>query len=274
MPPAGFGELKKKALDFIASRKGTTNDELAIAISRTPVIAGVMACDYRKQGFISSRKAANVKGARVKHYIVPGTWPPGIKSASEPNVIVEPTPTPEPVDLPRIPTPAEVPRTSFAEQLQSTVQVLANTIAGEIVNQLQPLIVAQLNTMISGVVPSEALKTMSIDTVKPMPKAPMLTPDKVSLKRVCILGLWPAQAGHIQDEFHECFDLRYINVDDSIQQLKASTAHADAVFVMVGKISHKHTDALKADGTKFEVIRGGLTNLREQLTALYVEITK
>jgi hypothetical protein len=89
---------------------------------------------------------------------------------------------------------------------------------------------------------------------------------KVQLPTVLIIGLLPHQAGTIQQEYHEVLDLEFLIADDSTHRIAESSKHADHTLVMVDFVNHKVTNAL----SRYKIIKGGMTRLRDALTEIYV----
>lgn len=89
-------------------------------------------------------------------------------------------------------------------------------------------------------------------------------------KKVVIVGLLPSQAGHITNEFHDAFDLRFVESGDKPGRVKDAAKDADGVFLFSSKLGHHVEESLKSMGKPFTRIMGGMTQLRDALTAMYV----
>jgi hypothetical protein len=97
-------------------------------------------------------------------------------------------------------------------------------------------------------------------------------PVETSKVKVLIVGLHDNKQQLIKQEYRSCFDLRMLNPD----QLKQVAAHAKPgtkVFTMADFVSHCHSDAIAAKGVDQQVIRGGMSSLRDALTNFYVSLT-
>ena len=104
----------------------------------------------------------------------------------------------------------------------------------------------------------------------PVQDAPIINEPKVSKKRVLIAGLLPQQAGMIQSEFGEVFDLAFWK-DESLQALKHRAEAAQVTITFTSKIGHAAESAIKATSTEYHRCVGGMTSLRDMLTRMYVE---
>ena len=104
----------------------------------------------------------------------------------------------------------------------------------------------------------------------PQIHAPIINEPKVSKKRVLIAGLLPQQAGMIQSEFGEVFDLSFWK-DESLRALKSRAESAEVTITFTSKIAHAAEDAIKTTSTEYHRCVGGMTSLRDMLTRMYVE---
>lgn len=89
-------------------------------------------------------------------------------------------------------------------------------------------------------------------------------------KRVLIAGLLPQQAGMIQSEFGEVYDLSFWK-DESLRALKSRAESAEVTITFTSKIGHAAENAIKATNTEYRRCVGGMTSLRDMLTRMYVE---
>jgi hypothetical protein len=99
-------------------------------------------------------------------------------------------------------------------------------------------------------------------------RMPQPQEEKKHLRSVLIVGLLPAQAGQIQSEFHDCFDLRFWK-DESADKLKAASHAADLVITFTSKISHWAEEIIQSTHATLIRSPGGMTRLREILTEIY-----
>lgn len=155
---------------------------------------------------------------------------------------------------------AAQPAPKFAAQIDTYVSDFANSIVDAIVAQLKPLVEERLRAALPKALP-------------PIPhiKAPQV--EKSRPMKVGITGLLPAQAQTIAQEFGDAFDLKFWNgkTGDGREQLKSMGIGCQVVFHHVDHAGHATEATLKSVGAKIVRVPGGLTNLRDALTRLYVE---
>lgn len=139
---------------------------------------------------------------------------------------------------------------------------LADTLAQQVAAKLKDKLMAQLATQLP-----------ALAAPPPQIHAPIINEPKVSKKRVLIAGLLPQQAGMIQSEFGEVFDLTFWK-DESLQALKHRAEAAQVTITFTSKIGHAAESAIKATSTEYHRCVGGMTSLRDMLTRMYVENDK
>jgi len=93
--------------------------------------------------------------------------------------------------------------------------------------------------------------------------------SKSKLTRVLIVGLLPEQQHMISKEFSEVLDTRFVGSNDNVNLLKSNATQAAKVFVMGDFVSHSSIKVLNSVGNTPEIIKGGMTHLRDALTAYY-----
>ena len=100
---------------------------------------------------------------------------------------------------------------------------------------------------------------------------PAPTPPAPPKAKVCIIGLLANQQQMIAAEFSECFDLRMFHSDEARgPSLTAAAQNSDCVLLMANFVSHSIEATVKsAGGVKHEVVRGGMTTLRDRLVTLF-----
>ena len=139
---------------------------------------------------------------------------------------------------------------------------LADTLAQQVAAKLKDRLMAQLATQLP-----------ALAAPPPQIHAPIINEPKVSKKRVLIAGLLPQQAGIIQSEFGEVFDLSFWK-DESLRALKSRAESAEVTITFTSKIAHAAEDAIKTTSTEYHRCVGGMTSLRDMLTRMYVENDK
>ena len=107
----------------------------------------------------------------------------------------------------------------------------------------------------------------------PQIHAPIINEPRAVKKKVLIAGLLPQQAGMIQSEFGEVFDLAFWK-DESLQALKHRAEAAQVTITFTSKIGHAAENAIKSTNTEYHRCVGGMTSLRDMLTRMYVENDK
>jgi hypothetical protein len=92
--------------------------------------------------------------------------------------------------------------------------------------------------------------------------------------RVLIIGLTDAQFSEIENEFGKEFDFRHVDSTSTRNPAtwKDKVANSQYIIMMTKFISHSAHDVL--GGKKPIMVNGGMSDLRNHLTELYVEITK
>jgi DNA-binding Lrp family transcriptional regulator len=101
-------------------------------------------------------------------------------------------------------------------------------------------------------------------------RMPQKQEEKKPMRSILIVGLLPAQAGQIQAEFHDCFDLRFWK-DESADRLKAMAQSADLAITFTSKIGHWVEEIIQSSHVQLIRAPGGMTRLREILTEVYAK---
>ena len=104
---------------------------------------------------------------------------------------------------------------------------------------------------------------------------PRLTPTPVKvappLRVVGIVGLLGGQREMIKQEFGDLFNLRFYESDDAkTKMFRDSVRGCEVVLAMKNFINHSVDRIVLQEGVKLELINGGVTSLRNRLTAMYV----
>jgi hypothetical protein len=87
--------------------------------------------------------------------------------------------------------------------------------------------------------------------------------------KVLVVGLLPNQAGIVQSEFFEAFDIRFAESDTPTKRLESMAHDCDRVMLMTNFISHSTQDAVKKH-PGFERIQGGVSKVKDRLTELFI----
>ena len=84
---------------------------------------------------------------------------------------------------------------------------------------------------------------------------------------VTVIGLLPAQARRIEDQFGDRLDLRFLDVDTSMHKIKATAESSDHVLLMTKFMPHDVQAAMrKHDG--LEYCNGGVSSCNLKLTEI------
>jgi hypothetical protein len=151
----------------------------------------------------------------------------------------------------------------ISELIQGLSTAIAKQIAAQVVVELQSSLPRELASVIPPVAPVPKVDLLSLLPV------PVVTTHKPSLG---IVGLLPVQQECISKEFGDVFDLRFWK-DESISSLKAMGRSCDLVLVTKW-CGHSDTETLSSVGSKWRRVDGGLSQLKDVLTTLYVGATQ
>lgn len=196
---------------------------------------------------------AKEKRAQITPPKLPYDWTPPAAPARE-GAASEPVPTAGAGTPPAAETPpAQLARgTALLEDLDGALRLLAGALAARFLDHLQVELTRQANVRLPAIVETASQGHL-----------------RAKLPRVLILGLKPNQAGLIDQEFGNCFDLRFWK-DEGITKLDAMARNADHIVAMTGFISHPQEAHVKSYRGYLRQ-GGGMDGLRETLTRLYVQ---
>ena len=155
--------------------------------------------------------------------------------------------------------PATLDLNALVENLATS---LADTLAQQVAAKLKDKLMAQLATQLP-----------ALAAPPPQIHAPIINEPRAHKPKVLIAGLLPQQAGMIQSEFGEVFDLTFWK-DESLQALKHRAEAAQVTITFTSKIGHAAESAIKTTSTEYHRCVGGMTSLRDMLTRMYVENDK
>ena len=146
--------------------------------------------------------------------------------------------------------------------VDSLATSLADTLAQQVAAKLKDRLMAQLAT-----------KLPALAAPPPQIHAPIINEPRAHKPKVLIAGLLPQQAGMIQSEFGEVFDLSFWK-DESLQALKHRAEAAQVTITFTSKIRHATENTIKTTSTEYHRCIRGMTSLRDMLTRMYVENDK
>lgn len=137
---------------------------------------------------------------------------------------------------------------------EALIQELADRFISTAVERMQDSIRKSLRQEISSLLPDLRMKPTT------------------SKKKIAIIGLLKRQEQLIKREFGNEFDLRFYkpNKIGSSSTIVDMCKQADHVVVMLGFISHSNEDSIRRVAKSYIRVPGGMTNLRDKLTELYV----
>lgn len=157
------------------------------------------------------------------------------------------------------PAPPEGTLTDFADEL-------ARAIAQHVVSRVKQ----HLETQLQAILPPQKADPTPISIEELTARVSGTAPCKAKAETVLIAGLLPSQAGIIDTEFSDVFDLRFYMIGQSLKQLAAMAANVDHVFTFTSKVSHAVEEVMVGKGHKIHRCSGGMTMLKDQLLKLYM----
>ena len=160
-------------------------------------------------------------------------------------------------------TPSRTRTNATALDLNALVENLATSLADTLAQQVAAKLKDRLMAQLATTLPALAAPPPQIH-------APIINEPRAHKPKVLIAGLLPQQAGMIQSEFGEVFDLAFWK-DESLHALKSRAESAEVTITFTSKIGHAAESAIKTTSTEYHRCVGGMTSLRDMLTRMYVE---
>lgn len=251
---------QQKVRDFLAKHPGCYSSELAKALGITVEVAAGCVSTLIRQG--EARKEPGeptLSGARRNRY-----W------------LVKKAPAPAPSHKPK----REVKRTeNVLSSPNGSLDALVEQLASGLVDQIVPLVKAklaqQLPTLLPKAKPMPVIEYLTREEVPPAEPLPPAEPQETKSKRrkVLVVGLIPAQMGHIDREFGNTFDMEFLETGE-YAKAKALAPHCDIVYLHVKHGSHSMQDTLRSAGANLRLVGGGMTELRTQLQGYWERVKK
>lgn len=173
-------------------------------------------------------------------------------------------------------TPGQVeviPPTQVAQpNLNAVVDEVGKNLAGQIINVLEASLKKWLAEQLTALVSANAPSYLTLSKSEP-PSKPEQKQVINRLPKICVCGLMPQQAGMIQTEFHQTFDLTFWNnkQGDSNDSLLANGKNCEAVFLHIDHSAHHIENTLKSVRAKIVKVPGGMTAMRDALTNYFIE---
>lgn len=239
---------------FVAANPGATSSQVASSVGMQHNNAAAALAYLIKQGRLSREQAGHtISNVPFYAYYPPAPTPSGnVARASENVAKRRKAPTPSRTQT----NPATLDLNALVENLATS---LADTLAQQVAAKLKDKLMAQLATQLP-----------ALAAPPPQIHAPIINEPRAVKKKVLIAGLLPQQAGMIQSEFGEVFDLAFWK-DESLHALKHRAESAQVTITFTSKIGHAAESAIKTTSTEYHRCVGGMTSLRDMLTRMYVE---
>lgn len=239
---------------FVTANPGATSGQVAHSVGLEHKNAGAALAYLIKKGRLRREQAGRTITNVPFYSYYPAEAEPSenVARASENVVKRRKASTPSRTQT----NPATLDLNALVDSLATS---LADTLAQQVAAKLKDRLMAQLATQLP-----------ALAAPPPQIHAPIINEPKVSKKRVLIAGLLPQQAGMIESEFGEVFDLTFWK-DESLHALKSRAESAEVTITFTSKIGHAAENAIKTTRTEYHRCVGGMTSLRDMLTRMYVE---
>lgn len=167
-------------------------------------------------------------------------------------------------------------RAIFVEELaqppetEGTLTDFADALAKAIAQHVVSRVKDHLETQLQAILPPMQGNPTPISIEQLTARAAARETAKLKAPTVLIAGLLPNQAGIIDKEFGDVFDLRFYMVGHNLKQLASMAANVDHVFTFTSKVSHAVEEVMVGKGHKIHRCSGGMTMLKDQLLKLYM----
>lgn len=250
---------RKELVAFIKENPGATNADIAKHFALSASSASTRTGQLYKAGYVTRKGSSpNLRGNVVYSYYA--------HTAAEGKTKVERLHLAKPALAPTKTHDKPIEDLSLDSLVGDFVQSFANTLATSIVSQLKPRLEEELKRVLPAALPSPV-------TLQQPPHKPVEVIQKARLPRIGVTGLLPQQAGMIQQEFCDTFDITFWNDrnGDGQGSLKAMGSGCEVVFYHVNHSAHTTELALKSVGAKIIHVNGGMSQMRDAITKYYVE---
>lgn len=242
----------QQVYDFLASNPGANKQAIGEAVPGV-VKLGTLLWRMNKQGTF---KTEHRDGER-HFFINAGATRPSTRGGSGRKSGHKTARRTEPVERrPVLEAPAVIKQIEPVVTLDSIVNMLADTLANQVMSKLQHALNAHVQHVVQ------------------QPPKKLEAPAKQSrLPRIGVCGLLPQQAGQIQTEFCDTYDIIFWNDrnGDGSAQLKSLGISCEMVFLHVQHMRHTTESTLRSAGAKFTRVNGGVSQMSEAITKYYVE---
>ena len=252
--------LTERIIACVEDHPGATTGQVAEMLQHQRASINPMMSQLAKKGRLT-RTLLGYTPSNIAFY---GYWPATAQLSNvQESVSNVQESTPKASKPRKAPTPSRTRTNATTLDLNALVEdlatSLADTLAQQVAAKLKDRLMAQLATHLP-----------ALAAPPPQIHAPIINEPKANKKRVLIAGLLPQQAGMIQSEFGEVFDLAFWK-DESLHALKSRAEGAEVTITFTSKIGHAAENAIKTTRTEYHRCVGGMTSLRDMLTRMYVE---
>lgn len=249
--------------DYINAHPGVSNAVIAKALKLPSKVVATQTGQMALRGKLT-RKESEIKGGKLYLYYSPAAFTPSATAAVDTPKAAEPAEPAEPAIAKVTRITPEVAVKSLDAVVDELVEEMAETLAGALTERLKAKLTLKLREHLPDALPH-------LDLVAPT--LHVEAPAKAHKMKVGITCLLPNQAGMIQQEFGDTFDLKFWNAKngDGHRQLKALGDGCEVVFWNCGFSSQSDERLLRNTGVKVINFGGGMTQLRTLLTELYAQ---
>ena len=245
-------------IDYIRNNAGCTSNAIAdsLGFERKNVAAAMVG--MRNAGIIVSDKVSTtLSNAPIYGHTLVHDVKPRSKTTVATRKISKPT----------------------SESALVSVDVLVSQLADKLLDQ----IVAQIKTRLTTELPLRLAEELSnlpslieppkADVVVLAPTEKPVTHVSHKLARIGVVGLLAQQQQMIAQEFKDEFYIDFWNdrTGSNRATLKSLALKCEVIFVHVEHCAHNVTETLKGAGGNVRLVKGGMTSMRDALTAYYVK---
>jgi hypothetical protein len=157
------------------------------------------------------------------------------------------------------------------QSLEGVIDQMASALADMFVVKVKEQFAVKLAALNpESIIPRIALPTPEEVVARQTPKQEQAAARR---KKVVVTCLLPQQAGLIQKEYCDCFDIEFWETNSGFDRLRQLAKHADHVFCHVNHARHSVEETVKSVGVNYTRVPGGMSQLRDALTKFYVEAT-
>lgn len=238
--------------EYIAANPGVTNRQIAFAFGLTVGNIGGIT-NYMAVRAAKPTLERREVGRTITNQPIYAYWPVAVKQEV----------TPKAKDSFVEKRVSEKKKPSTIEQL---VDQIAAQLAQQVVSKVKVRLTRELEALIPAVTPAEPDLAPLIQRLS----APQVVQcEKARLPRVGVVGLLPVQAGELTNEFADALDLRFATADRTADL--AALKGCDVIFLHTRHLSHAADQYLKTFGVELRRVTGGVSKLKDELTAYFVK---